>query len=94
MGCPTGVKQSVRLAVLPDACAHGAGIVTGARVLRILLDHDRPGPPPAAGILARRADGSEPMIADRPAGRVLGQGRTLVRYRPDPRDGARLMTAV
>ncbi|WP_030927461.1 GMC family oxidoreductase [Streptomyces sp. NRRL S-646] len=59
VGCPTGAKQSVQLSVLPDACAHGARIVTGARVLRILLDHDRPGPPRAAGIRARRADGSE-----------------------------------
>ncbi|MCX4878495.1 GMC family oxidoreductase [Streptomyces sp. NBC_00847] len=33
------------------------------------------------------------MIADRPVGRVLGQGRTLVRYSLDPRDGDRLMTA-
>ncbi|MEV6944713.1 GMC family oxidoreductase [Streptomyces sp. NPDC051172] len=202
VGCPTGAKQSVQLSVLPDACAHGARIVTGARVLRILLDRDRPGPPQAAGILARRADGSEleilsplvvtaagalqtppllrrsglggprlgrnlsvhpatsvagrftepvtswegvlqstgveelhdrgilieatasppgmssfvlpglgrsllrelegadrlavlgAMIADRPSGRVLGRGRTLVRYRLDPRDGARLRTAV
>lgn len=34
------------------------------------------------------------MIADRPVGRVLGQGRTLVRYSLDPGDGDRLMTAV
>ncbi|MGW3115557.1 GMC family oxidoreductase N-terminal domain-containing protein [Streptomyces sp. NPDC001107] len=203
VGCPTGAKQSVQLSVLPDACVHGAHIVTGARVLRILLDHDHPGPPRAAGVRARRADGSEleilsplvvtaagalqtppllrrsglgghprlgrnlsvhpatsvagrftqpvtswegvlqstgveelhdrgilieatasppgmssfvlpglgrslrrelegadrlavlgAMIADRPAGRVLGRDRTLVRYRLDPRDGARLMTAV
>ncbi|MEU6253998.1 GMC family oxidoreductase [Streptomyces sp. NPDC047043] len=203
VGCPTGAKQSVQLSVLPDACAHGARIVTGARAQRILLDRDRPGPPRAAGVLARRADGSEleilsplvvtaagalqtppllrrsalgrhprlghnlsvhpattvagrfsepvtswqgvlqsagieelhdrgilieatasppgmssfvlpglgrslrrelegadrlavlgAMIADRPAGRVLGRDRTLVRYPLDPRDGRRLMTAV
>ncbi|MFF4258388.1 GMC family oxidoreductase N-terminal domain-containing protein [Streptomyces sp. NPDC001663] len=203
VGCPTGAKQSVQLSVLPDACAHGARIVTGARAQRILLDRDRPGPPRAAGVLVRRVDGSEleilsplvvtaagalqtppllrrsglgrhprlghnlsvhpatsvagrftepvtswqgvlqsagieelhdrgilieatasppgmssfvlpglgrslrrelegadrlailgAMIADRPAGRVLGRDRTLVRYTLDPRDGGRLMTAV
>lgn len=203
VGCPTGAKQSVQLSVLPDACADGARVVTGARVLRILLDPDRPGPPRAAGILARRADGSEleilsplvvtaagalqtppllrrsglgghprlgrnlsvhpatsvagrfaepvtswegvlqsagveelhgrgilieatasppgmssfvlpglgrtlrreleqadrlavlgAMIADRPSGQVRGRDRTLVRYRLDPRDGDRLITAV
>lgn len=203
VGCPTGAKQSVQLSVLPEACARGARIVTGARVRRILVDHDRPGPPRAAGVRARRADGSEleilsplvvaaagalqtpqllrrsglgghprlgrnlsvhpatsvagrfgtpvtswrgvlqsaaveelhdrgilieatasppgmssfvlpglgrslrreldtadglavlgAMIADRPSGRVLGRGGTLVRYDLDPRDGERLMTAV
>ncbi|MET8860490.1 GMC family oxidoreductase N-terminal domain-containing protein, partial [Streptomyces sp. NPDC004579] len=59
VGCPTGAKQSVQLSVLPDACAAGARIVTGARVLRILLDHDVPGPPRAAGVLARRPDGTD-----------------------------------
>ncbi|MFI0966243.1 GMC family oxidoreductase N-terminal domain-containing protein [Streptomyces sp. NPDC021080] len=59
VGCPTGAKQSVQLSVLPDACAAGTRIVTGARVHRILLDHDVPGPPRAAGVRARRPDGSE-----------------------------------
>ncbi|MHC3470032.1 GMC family oxidoreductase N-terminal domain-containing protein [Streptomyces sp. 7R007] len=59
VGCPTGAKQAVHLSVLPDACAHGARIVTGARARRILVDRDRPGPPRAAGVLARRADGTE-----------------------------------
>ncbi|PBC66035.1 oxidoreductase [Streptomyces sp. Tue6028] len=59
VGCPTGAKQSVQLSVLPDACAAGARIVTGARVRRILLDHDRPGAPRAAGVRVRRPDGSE-----------------------------------
>ncbi|MET8244481.1 GMC family oxidoreductase [Streptomyces sp. NPDC005202] len=34
------------------------------------------------------------MIVDRPSGRVAGSDRTLVRYALDPRDGARLLTAV
>lgn len=59
VGCPTGAKQSVQLSVLPDACAAGARIVTGARVHRVLLDRDVPGAPRAAGVLARRADGGE-----------------------------------
>ncbi|GAA2742213.1 GMC family oxidoreductase [Kitasatospora cinereorecta] len=57
-GCPTGAKQSVQLSVLPDACAAGARIVTSARVTRILTDPDRPGGPRAAGIAARRPDGT------------------------------------
>ncbi|MFI9770803.1 GMC family oxidoreductase N-terminal domain-containing protein [Streptomyces sp. NPDC052415] len=59
VGCPSGAKQSVQLSVLPDACASGARIVTGARVRRILTDPDRPGGPRAAGVLVTRPDGSE-----------------------------------
>ncbi|WP_371495378.1 GMC family oxidoreductase [Kitasatospora sp. NBC_00374] len=58
VGCPAGAKQSVQLSVLPDACAAGARIVTSARVLRILVDPDRPGGPRAAGVAVRRPDGS------------------------------------
>ncbi|MFG2606574.1 GMC family oxidoreductase N-terminal domain-containing protein [Streptomyces sp. NPDC048514] len=58
VGCPTGAKQSVQLSVLPDACAAGARIVTDARVVRILVDRDRPGGPRAGGVLVRRPDGS------------------------------------
>ncbi|MFH8369773.1 GMC family oxidoreductase N-terminal domain-containing protein [Streptomyces sp. NPDC018031] len=59
VGCPTGAKQSVQLSVLPEACAHGARIVTGAWVRRVLVDPDRPGGPRAAGVRVRRSDGSE-----------------------------------
>ncbi|POX60196.1 oxidoreductase [Streptomyces sp. Ru62] len=59
VGCPTGAKQSVQLSVLPEACASGTRIVTGARVRRILTDRDGPGGPRAAGVLAHRPDGSE-----------------------------------
>ncbi|WP_307787417.1 GMC family oxidoreductase [Streptomyces musisoli] len=59
VGCPTGAKQSVQLSVLPAACAAGARIVTHARVRRILTDRDGPAGPRAAGVLARRPDGSE-----------------------------------
>ncbi|MEU7058086.1 GMC family oxidoreductase [Streptomyces sp. NPDC046197] len=58
VGCPTGAKQSVQLSVLPDACAAGARIVTGARVRRIMVDHDRPGSPRAAGVRVDRPDGT------------------------------------
>ncbi|MFK4148477.1 GMC family oxidoreductase N-terminal domain-containing protein [Streptomyces sp. NPDC004065] len=58
VGCPTGAKQSVQLSVLPGACAAGARIVTGARVRRVLVDRDRPGPPRAAGVAVERPDGS------------------------------------
>ncbi|NUK02148.1 GMC family oxidoreductase N-terminal domain-containing protein [Streptomyces lunaelactis] len=59
VGCPTGAKQSVQLSVLPDACAAGARIVTGARVRAILVDSDRPGGPAVAGVRVRSADGGE-----------------------------------
>lgn len=59
VGCPVGAKQSVQLSVLPDACAAGARIVTGAYVRRILTDPDRPGGPRACGIAVRRTDGTE-----------------------------------
>ncbi|MFF3763824.1 GMC family oxidoreductase N-terminal domain-containing protein [Streptomyces sp. NPDC001922] len=58
VGCPTGAKQSVQLSVLPDACAAGARIVTSATVQRVLTDPDRPGGPRAAGVAARRPDGT------------------------------------
>ncbi|WP_314174098.1 GMC family oxidoreductase [Streptomyces winkii] len=59
VGCPTGAKQSVQLSVLPDACAAGARIVTGAYVQRVLVEKDRPGGPRACGVAVRRPDGSE-----------------------------------
>jgi choline dehydrogenase-like flavoprotein len=62
VGCPTGAKQSVQLSVLPDACAAGARIVTGAYVRRILVERDRPGGPRACGVVLRRPDGSESEI--------------------------------
>ncbi|MFJ8032479.1 GMC family oxidoreductase N-terminal domain-containing protein [Streptomyces sp. NPDC096032] len=63
VGCPTGAKQSVQLSVLPDACAAGARIVTGARVERVLVDADGPGGPRAAGVRVRRADGAFEILA-------------------------------
>ncbi|MER5857172.1 GMC family oxidoreductase [Streptomyces sp900105245] len=63
VGCPTGAKQSVQLSVLPDACAAGARIVTGARVERVLVDADRPGGPRAAGVRVRRDDGAFEILA-------------------------------
>ncbi|CAG7618157.1 GMC family oxidoreductase N-terminal domain-containing protein [Actinacidiphila bryophytorum] len=64
VGCPTGAKQSVQLSVLPAACAAGARIVTGARVLRILVDPDRPGGPRAAGVrVAREGGGTLEILA-------------------------------
>ncbi|MFE0512267.1 GMC family oxidoreductase N-terminal domain-containing protein [Streptomyces sp. NPDC058964] len=63
VGCPTGAKQSVQLSVLPDACAAGARIVTGARVERVLVDADRPGGPRAAGVRIRREGGAIEILA-------------------------------
>ncbi|MFF4575913.1 GMC family oxidoreductase N-terminal domain-containing protein [Streptomyces sp. NPDC001410] len=64
VGCPTGAKQSVQLSVLPEACAAGARVVTGARVERILVDTDRPAGPSAAGVRARcEANGGFEILA-------------------------------
>jgi choline dehydrogenase-like flavoprotein len=64
VGCPTGAKQSVQLSVLPAACAAGARIVTGARVLRILVDPDRPGGARAVGVrVAREGGGTLEILA-------------------------------
>jgi len=63
VGCPRNAKNGVHLNALPDACASGARILTYARAHRILLD--RPagaGPVRAAGVAARRPDGSELQI--------------------------------
>ncbi len=54
IGCPNNAKVGVHLSALPVACAAGARIVTGLRVERLLVDRGR-----AAGVLARRGDGSE-----------------------------------
>ncbi|MEU0600078.1 GMC family oxidoreductase [Streptomyces sp. NPDC006393] len=62
-GCPTGAKQSVQLSVLPQACAAGARIVTGARVERILVDEDRPQGARAAGVRVRGQDGACEILA-------------------------------
>jgi choline dehydrogenase-like flavoprotein len=63
VGCPTGAKQSVQLSVLPDACAAGARIVTGARVERILVDTDGPGGPRASGVRVHRGSGGFEILA-------------------------------
>lgn len=57
LGCPRNAKYGVHLNALPQACAAGARIVTGARVERILHHAGR-----AVGVLARRADGTALLI--------------------------------
>lgn len=51
IGCPRNAKLGVHLSVLPDACAHGARIVSEARVDRVLHERGR-----ATGVAGRRAD--------------------------------------
>ncbi|MFJ5776998.1 GMC family oxidoreductase N-terminal domain-containing protein [Streptomyces sp. NPDC093094] len=63
VGCPSGAKQSVQVSVLPDACAAGARIVTGARAQAVLVDPDRPGGPRAAGVRVRHPAGSFEILA-------------------------------
>lgn len=53
LGCPRNAKFGVHLNALPQACAHGARIVSEARVARVLHTGGR-----VAGVLARRPDGS------------------------------------
>ncbi|MFD9001429.1 GMC family oxidoreductase N-terminal domain-containing protein [Streptomyces sp. NPDC059582] len=68
VGCPTGAKQSVQLSVLPDACAAGARIITSAHAEAIMVDRDLRSRPRAAGVVARRPDGTRfeilsPLVA-------------------------------
>lgn len=53
IGCPRNAKSGVHLNALPQACAAGARIVSGARVARVLHERGR-----AVGVLARRSGGS------------------------------------
>ena len=70
IGCPRNAKFGVHLNALPDACAAGARIVSGARVERVVVDEGR-----AVGVLARRQDGTLVSLrAD--VGVVVGAGAT------------------
>lgn len=61
IGCPRNAKFGVHLNALPDACAHGAVIVSEARVRRVLHEGGR-----ARGVEAVRPDGSPFVVrADR-----------------------------
>lgn len=53
IGCPRNAKFGVHLNALPEACAHGAVIVSEARVRRLLHEHGR-----VMGVEAVRPDGS------------------------------------
>ncbi len=53
IGCPRNAKFGVHLNALPQACAHGARIVSHARVERVLQRAGR-----ARGVRARRPDGT------------------------------------
>ncbi len=53
IGCPRNAKFGVHLNALPQACAHGARIVSNARVERVLHRAGR-----ACGVRARRPDGT------------------------------------
>jgi choline dehydrogenase-like flavoprotein len=53
IGCPRNAKFGVHLNALPQACAHGARIVSHARVERVLHEGGR-----ARGVRAHRPDGT------------------------------------
>jgi choline dehydrogenase-like flavoprotein len=53
IGCPRNAKFGVHLNALPQACAHGARIVSHSRVERVLHRAGR-----AVGVRARRPDGT------------------------------------
>jgi len=53
IGCPRNAKFGVHLNALPQACAHGARIVSHSRVERVLHRAGR-----ACGVRARRPDGT------------------------------------
>ncbi len=58
IGCPNNAKGGVHLNALPQACEAGARIVSGLHVKRVLSENGR-----AAGVAARRADGSEVTLS-------------------------------
>jgi choline dehydrogenase-like flavoprotein len=51
-GCPTGAKRSTDVSYVPEALKRGAQLVTGAKVLKIDVEHAR-----ARGVTARLASG-------------------------------------
>jgi choline dehydrogenase-like flavoprotein len=57
LGCPRNAKFGVHLNALPQACAHGARIVSEARVVRVLREGGQ-----VTGVRARRPDGSSMRI--------------------------------
>lgn len=57
-GCPRNAKNGVHLNALPQACRAGARIVTHAWTERVLVERSPRGGDRAAGIRARRPDGS------------------------------------
>jgi choline dehydrogenase-like flavoprotein len=58
IGCPNNAKGGVHLNALPQACEAGARIVTGLSARGVLAENGR-----AAGISARRPDGSDVRIS-------------------------------
>lgn len=57
IGCPRNAKFGMHLNALPDACRHGARILTEARVHHIIYDKGR-----ARGVVAKRPDGSSVTV--------------------------------
>jgi choline dehydrogenase-like flavoprotein len=57
VGCPRNAKNGVHLNALPDACAAGAVIVTGARVRRLLVARGR-----AAGVRFGESEILAPLV--------------------------------
>lgn len=58
-GCPHGAKMSVDVSFLPDACRHGARILSDALVERVLISSGR-----AAGVQGRFIDAAgEPRVS-------------------------------
>lgn len=58
IGCPNNAKAGVHLNALPQACEAGARIVSGLTARRVLVEGGK-----AAGVEARRADGSAVRIS-------------------------------
>jgi choline dehydrogenase-like flavoprotein len=58
IGCPNNAKGGVHLNALPQACEAGARIVSGLHARRVTIEDGR-----AAGVEARRRDGSEVRIS-------------------------------
>ncbi len=68
-GCPTDAKRSTNVSYVPLALRAGAQLVTGARALRIVMEHGR-----ATGVVARATSGKRVQLSVHARATVIACG--------------------